>query len=45
MNELHWHRHSGAISIVGILACNRAASPTGSTMGVFTNGAMMDQCP
>ena len=35
---------AGAISIVGILACNRAESPMGSAMGDFTNRAMMEWC-
>ena len=35
---------AGAISIVGILACNHAASPMGSAMGGFTNRAMMEWC-
>jgi len=33
---------AGAISIVGILACNHAESPMGSAMGGFTNCAMME---
>jgi hypothetical protein len=35
---------AGAISIVGILACNHAESPMGSAMGGFTNRAMMEWC-
>jgi hypothetical protein len=35
---------AGAISIVGILACNHAESPMGSAMGGFTNRALMEWC-
>jgi len=35
---------AGAISIVGILACNHAESPMGSAMGGFANRAMMEWC-
>ena len=43
-NPPHGLWRTGAISIVGILACNHAESPMGSAIGGFTNCAIMEWC-